>query len=94
VFVDLTTIHAEGDGVEPLLQYGHSKAGQKHDKPRLALQVTPDGYPPAPFGFEGNQAEKVAMLDLLHHLCHGYGFKPWVVVGPAPHLRSGAAGTE
>ena len=82
VFVDLTTIYAEGEGVEPLWQYGHSKDGKSQNKQLLlALVVTPDGYPLAHFLFEGNRAEKVAMLEMLQQLRHRFGLKRCVVVG-------------
>ncbi len=82
VFVDLTTIYAEGEGVEPIWQYGHSKDGKSQNKQLLlALVVTPDGYPLAHFLFEGNRAEKVAMLEMLQQLRHRFGLKRCVVVG-------------
>ena len=82
VFVDLTTIYAEGEGVEPLWQYGHSKDDKSQNKQLLlALVVTPDGYPLAHFLFEGNRAEKVAMLEMLQQLRHRFGLKRCVVVG-------------
>jgi rhodanese-related sulfurtransferase len=82
VFVDLTAIYAEGEGVEPLWQYGHSKDGKSQNKQlRLVLAVTPDGYRLAHFLFEGNRAGKVAMLEMLQQLRHHFGLKRWVVVG-------------
>jgi hypothetical protein len=82
VFVDLTSIYVEGEGMESLWQYGHSKDGKSQNKQLLlALVVTPDGYPLAHFLFEGNRAEKVAMLEMLQQLRHRFGLKRCVVVG-------------
>lgn len=82
VFIDLTTIYAEGEGVEAIWQYGHSKDGKSQNKQLLlALVVTPDGYPLAHFLFAGNRAEKVAMLEMLQQLRHRFGLKRCVVVG-------------
>lgn|GEM_PF-4251898 len=82
MFVNLTTIDAGGEGVEPIWQYGHSKNGKSQNKQLLlALVVTPDGYPLAPFLFAGNRAETVAMLEMLQQLRHRFGLKRSVVVG-------------
>lgn len=82
VFVDLTSVYVEGEGLSPLWQYGVSKDGKRQNKQLLlALVVTPDGYPLAHFLFPGNRAEKVALLEMLVELRQRYKLQRCVIVG-------------
>jgi hypothetical protein len=82
VFVDLTSVYVEGEGLDPLWQYGVSKDGKRQNKQLLlALVVTPDGYPLAHFLFPGNRAEKVAVLEMLVELRQRYKLQRCVIVG-------------
>lgn len=82
VFVDLTSVYVEGEGLSPLWQYGVSKDGKRQNKQLLlALVVTPDGYPLAHFLFPGNRAEKQAVLEMLVELGERYRLQRCVIVG-------------
>lgn len=82
VFVDLTSVYVEGEGLSPLWQYGVSKDGKRQNKQLLlALVVTPDGYPLAHFLFPGNRAEKAAVLEMLVELRQRYRLQRCVIVG-------------
>ena len=76
VLYDLTSVYFEGQGPEPLAQYGHSR-DQRSDRPQILLAVATDteGLPLHVSVLRGKRNDTQTLQGLLHTLRRRFGIR-------------------